>query len=70
MKRKGLRFYAKIYCRILAQDLKSKMSYRADFIISTIGKLFLLLSFIVLYFVPPPLMTEREERENTLLEVF
>ena len=37
MKRKGLRFYAKIYCKILAQDLKSKMSYRADFIISTIG---------------------------------
>ena len=37
MKRKGLGFYAKIYCKILAQDLKSKMSYRADFIISTIG---------------------------------
>lgn len=37
MKRKGLRFYLRIYFRILAQDLKSKMSYRADFIISTIG---------------------------------
>ena len=37
MKRKGLGFYAKIYCKILAQDLKSKMSYRADFIISTVG---------------------------------
>ena len=37
MKRKGLGFYARIYCKILAQDLKSKMSYRADFIISTIG---------------------------------
>jgi ABC-2 type transport system permease protein len=37
MKRKSLGFYAKIYCKILAQDLKSKMSYRADFIISTIG---------------------------------
>jgi len=37
MKRKGLRFYLRIYFKILAQDLKSKMSYRADFIISTIG---------------------------------
>ena len=37
MKRKGLGFYFRIYCKILAQDLKSKMSYRADFIISTIG---------------------------------
>lgn len=37
MKRKGFRFYARIYCKILAQDLKSKMSYRADFIISTVG---------------------------------
>ena len=37
MKRKNLSFYFRIYCKILAQDLKSKMSYRADFIISTIG---------------------------------
>ncbi len=37
MKRKGFRFYARLYRKILAQDLKSKMSYRADFIISTIG---------------------------------
>ena len=37
MKRKGLGFYLKIYFKILAQDLKSKMSYRADFIISTVG---------------------------------
>ncbi len=37
MKRKGLRFYLRIYRKILAQDIKSKMSYRADFIISTIG---------------------------------
>ena len=40
MKRKGLGFYLKIYGKILAQDLKSKMSYRADFIISTIGMIF------------------------------
>ncbi len=37
MKRRGLRFYTRLYFKILAQDLKSKMSYRADFIISTIG---------------------------------
>ncbi len=35
--KKGLSFYTKIYLKILAQDLKSKMSYRADFIISTLG---------------------------------
>jgi len=40
MKRKGLRFYLRIYRKILAQDIKSKMSYRADFIISTIGMIF------------------------------
>lgn len=40
MKRKGLGFYLRIYCKILAQDIKSKMSYRADFIISTIGMIF------------------------------
>lgn len=40
MKRKGFGFYLKIYGKILAQDLKSKMSYRADFIISTIGMIF------------------------------
>ena len=40
MKRKGLIFYTRLYCKILAQDLKSKMSYRADFIISTIGMIF------------------------------
>ncbi len=37
MKRKGLRFYFRIYLKILAQGFKSQMSYRADFIISTIG---------------------------------
>lgn len=35
--KRGLGFYFRIYKKILAQDLKSKMSYRADFIISTIG---------------------------------
>jgi len=32
-----LQFYWKIYKQILIQDIKSKMSYRADFIISTVG---------------------------------
>lgn len=40
MQQRGLRFYLKIYKKILAQDLKSKLSYRADFIISTIGMIF------------------------------
>ena len=35
--KRGFHFYAKIYRKILIQDLKSKMSYRADFIISTFG---------------------------------
>lgn len=37
LKRRGLLFYTKIYFKIISQDIKSKMSYRADFIISTIG---------------------------------
>jgi len=37
LKRRGLAFYTKIYFKIIVQDIKSKMSYRADFIISTIG---------------------------------
>lgn len=40
MKRKGLLFYLRIYRKIIAQDIKSKMSYRADFIISTVGMIF------------------------------
>lgn len=38
--KRGLSFYLKIYFMILAQDLKSKMSYRADFIISMLGMIF------------------------------
>lgn len=37
--KKGLRFYLHLYRIILAQDIKSRMSYRADFIISAIGML-------------------------------
>lgn len=39
MKKRTLKYYLKIYGKILAQDIKSKMSYRADFFISTIGML-------------------------------
>ena len=35
--KRGFKFYAQIYRKVLVQDLKSKMSYRADFIISTFG---------------------------------
>lgn len=34
---KKLKFYFSIYFKIIGQDIKSKMSYRADFFISTIG---------------------------------
>lgn len=35
----GLKYYARIYMKLLAQGIKSKMSYREDFIISMIGML-------------------------------
>lgn len=38
--KRGLRYYSRIYFKILAQALKSKMSYRADFIISMVGIVF------------------------------
>ena len=50
MNKKGLRFYMRIYKKILAQDLKSKLSYRADFVISSIGMIFTNISaFITLW---------------------
>ncbi len=51
MKRKGLGFYLRIYGKILAQDLKSKMSYRADFIISTLGMIFTNLAGFVSFWI-------------------
>ena len=51
MKRKGPGFYLKIYSKILAQDIKSKMSYRADFIISTIGMIFTNISGFVSFWI-------------------
>ena len=50
-KRRGLKFYLDIYRKILVQDLKSKMSYRADFIISTIGMVVSNLVGFVTFFI-------------------
>ena len=49
MKRRELGFYLRIYRKILAQDLKSKMSYRADFIISTISMIFTNIAGFVIF---------------------
>lgn len=52
-KKRGIKFYLSIYRKILIQDLKSKMSYRADFVISTIGMIMTnlagFITFIVLF---------------------
>ncbi len=50
-RRRGFGFYARIYRKILVQDLKSKMSYRADFIISTIGMIMTNLSGFVTFLI-------------------
>ncbi len=51
MKQRSLGFYFRIYLKILAQDLKSKMSYRADFIISTIGMIFTNISGFISFWI-------------------
>lgn len=51
MKKRGLRYYGSIYKKILIQDLKSKMSYRADFIISTIGMIFTNIAGFVTFWI-------------------
>lgn len=49
-KRRGVKFYLDIYRKILIQDLKSKMSYRADFVISNIGMIVSnLVGFVTFY---------------------
>ena len=49
-RRRGLKFYMSIYAKVLVQDLKSKMSYRADFIISNIGMIISnLVGFVTFY---------------------
>ena len=48
--KRGLKFYLDIYRKILLQDLKSKMSYRADFVISNIGMIVSnLVGFVTFY---------------------
>ena len=44
-------FYSRIYLKILTQDLKSKMSYRADFIISLLGMIFMNLSGLIVFWI-------------------
>jgi ABC-type uncharacterized transport system permease subunit len=51
MKRLGFSFYLKIYLKIQIQDIKSKMSYRADFIISMIGILFTNISGFLAFWI-------------------
>lgn len=50
-KRRGLKFYISIYFKIIAQDFKSKMSYRADFFISTIGMILTNVSGFVAFYI-------------------
>ena len=50
-KKRGFMFYLSIYRKILVQDLKSKMSYRADFIISTVGMIMTNLSGFVTFMI-------------------
>ena len=51
MRKRGLKFYAGMYRKILVQDLKSKMSYRADFVISTFGMIMTNLSGFVTFMI-------------------
>lgn len=50
-KKRGIGFYLSIYRKILIQDLKSKMSYRADFIISTFGMILTNLSGFIAFMI-------------------
>ena len=51
MQKRGFLFYARMYRKILVQDLKSKMSYRADFVISTFGMIMTNLSGFVPFMI-------------------
>lgn len=52
MQKRNLKFYLHIYFMILSQDIKSKLSYRADFFISTIGMMFTnALGFLTFYVI-------------------
>lgn len=49
--KQGLMYYLKIYLKIIGQDIKSKMSYRADFFISIIGILFVNASGFISFWI-------------------
>lgn len=49
--KRGFLFYCKIYFKIVSQDIKSKMSYRADFFISTIGMIFTNISGFLTFWI-------------------
>ncbi|NLZ73850.1 MAG: ABC transporter permease, partial [Bacteroidales bacterium] len=49
--KRGLVYYLKIYSKILSQNLKTKMSYRADFIISLIGIVIINISGFVSFWI-------------------
>lgn len=48
---KSIGFYIRIYPRIIAQDIKSKMSYRADFFISMIGMILTDVSELAAFYI-------------------
>lgn len=50
-KKRGLGFYLSIYFKIISQDIKSKMSYRSDFIISTIGMISTNIAGFIAFFI-------------------
>ena len=50
-KKRDFCFYARLYRKILVQDLKSKMSYRADFVISMIGMIMTNLAGFVTFMI-------------------
>jgi ABC-2 type transport system permease protein len=50
-KKHGIAFYLRIYFKIISQDIKSKMSYRADFIISIFGIIAVNISGFIAFWV-------------------
>lgn len=51
LRKRGLRFYISIYFKIIAQDIKGKMSYRADFIISTLGMILTNITGFITFYI-------------------
>jgi ABC-2 type transport system permease protein len=49
--KRGLAFYLRIYLKITSQDIKSKMSYRADFITTFFGMIALNLTGFVAFWI-------------------